>query len=241
MLIVSVVLQAHRERKVASGQPSLPPRDRCTSDWMTVRPHLTVSVSRKDHAPMFANFGARLRKSVTLLLLVALAALAAVPGVSAHTFSDAPPALDVPPYNVLLFTTFATGNQVYICASRENDPNSYTWTFKAPEALLWDDLGRQIGMHYAGPSWEGQDGSKIVGKVVARADAPTPDAIPWLLLEATPQSGPGMFSNVTYIQRIDTVGGLAPVDGCDQATAGSERGVEYTAIYAFYHGAVAEQ
>jgi hypothetical protein len=174
------------------------------------------------------------------LLFLALA-LAMVPGVSAHAQVQTPANLAVPQYNVLLFTAYAIGFQVYVCKPRESDPNSYVWAFKAPEAILWDDAGQQVGTHYAGPSWEGNDGSMIVGKVVARADAPTPDAIPWLLLEAAPQRGAGIFSNVTYIQRIDTVGGLAPADGCDRSTAETERGVEYTAVYAFYHGSVAEQ
>lgn len=186
---------------------------------------------------MYAAFAAHMRRSLTLVMTLALVT---VPGVSASVFSEIPAAIDVPQHNVLLFTSYATGHQVYVCKAREDDPNSYTWTFRAPEAILWDDGGQQIGAHYAGPTWEAADGSKIVANVVARSEAPTPDAIPWLLLEATPQQSGGTFSAVTYVQRLDTVGGLAPTDGCDHSTADTERGVEYTAIYAFYHGAVAE-
>jgi hypothetical protein len=73
--------------------------------------------------------------------------------------------------------------------------------------------------------------------VLERADAPDPSAIPWLLLEAQEHTGSGAFSTVTYIQRLDTVGGVAPVEGCDEAHEGDEARVPYEATYAFYYPA----
>ncbi len=88
--------------------------------------------------------------------------------------------------------------------------------------------------HGAGPHWQAADGSRIVGKVVQRADAPTPSAIAWLLL-ATQSAGPnGSFSDITSIQRVNTVGGIAPANGCGPATAGTSVRIDYTADYHFY-------
>jgi hypothetical protein len=176
-------------------------------------------------------------KYIVLACLMA-AALAAAPAVGAQagpaTISNA---LAVPDGNVLLFKTFATGTQIYTCAPQPDDPETFVWTFKAPEAELQNELGQRVGSHDAGPTWEGNDGSRVVGEVVARVDAPEPGAIPWLLLKARTTAGRGAFSTITYIQRLDTVGGVAPTGGCDHSTADAVREIPYTAVYAFYYGA----
>jgi len=91
-----------------------------------------------------------------------------------------------------------------------------------------------MAKHYAGPTWEADDGSKVIGEVVARSDSPKPDSIPWLLLRAKTTSGSGLFSGVLSIQRLDTVGGSAPAKGCLQPQSGQELRVSYTANYLFY-------
>jgi hypothetical protein len=73
--------------------------------------------------------------------------------------------------------------------------------------------------------------------VLERADAPDPSAIPWLLLGAKEHEGGGVFSTVTHVQRLDTVGGVAPAEGCDEAHAGEEAREPYEATYAFYYPA----
>jgi hypothetical protein len=93
-----------------------------------------------------------------------------------------------------------------------------------------DDDG-QVGIHYAGPTWESNSGSKVVAAVRERC-TPDPDAIPWLLLKATSAQGPGLFGGVTYIQRVNTEGGLAPAEPGD--VVGEEVRVPYTAGYYFY-------
>ena len=175
------------------------------------------------------------RIAVAFLMLVALAAAPVVGAQSSPM--PLPDNLTAPAGNVFLFKTFATGTQNYVCAARTDDPNAYAWTFKGPKAELWNDMGDKVGTHYGGPTWQGNDGSTVVGEVVARADAANPHAIPWLLLKAKSHGGSGVFSTVTYIQRLATVGGVAPADGCDWSAVGAERAVPYTAIYAFYYGA----
>jgi hypothetical protein len=105
---------------------------------------------------------------------------------------------------------------------------------KAPEAQLLDESGQVIGHHFAGPSWQSTDESKVTGKVAARADSPDPESIPWLLLTAADHSGNGLMSQVTHIQRLNTKGGKAPATGCDASHLGAETRVPYTADYFFY-------
>src|SRR5689334_2233224 len=132
-------------------------------------------------------------KRFTSSSLGALALAAAVVGAVQASPSAVPDNLKVPAQNVQLFTTAATGVQVYVCSARTDDPSAFTWTFKAPEADLHNEAGEKVGHHYAGPTWEANDGSKVTGEAVERADAPDPGAIPWLLLKAKTHEGSGVM------------------------------------------------
>jgi len=150
------------------------------------------------------------------------------------------PAVDVPAKlrpnanESLAAIVSAKGVQIYECRANKDQADQYQWAFAAPEADLFDARGGKIGKHYAGPHWESNDGSKIVGTVKERADAPQADAIPWLLL-ATKSVGPaGSFDRVTSIQRVNTTGGVAPKDGCSRNTLGAIGRVSYSADYYFF-------
>jgi hypothetical protein len=134
--------------------------------------------------------------------------------------------LQVPAGNKVAFHAYAEGVQIYRW-------NGTSWTLVAPEAVLYADAGatQRVGTHYAGPTWESASGSKVVGTVLKRATA-DPNAIDWLLLKATAREGPGIFARVTYIQRVNTVGGKAPT--APGAQVGEEVRVPYTAEYFFY-------
>ena len=119
----------------------------------------------------------------------------------------------------------AKGVQIYECRDAK-------WAFVAPDAELFDRAGKKIGTHYAGPHWEAADGSKVVASVKARADAPQAGAIPWLLLSAKSVGGDGAFSKVSSIQRVSTVGGVAPAGACSQP--GARASVRYSADYYFF-------
>jgi len=120
----------------------------------------------------------------------------------------------------------AKGVQIYECRDER-------WVFIAPEAELFDGHGNLVGKHYAGPQWElTGDGSRIVGTVKARADAPDPAAIPWLLLSTRSVGGKGYFSDVTSVQRLWTSGGVAPAGTC--TGGGAQARVPYTAAYYFF-------
>ena len=102
----------------------------------------------------------------------------------------------------------ATGFQIYVC--RPGADGKPVWTLKAPDAELFDEQGKPIGRHFGGPTWQLNDGSQVTGKMAAKAHAPDPTAIPWLLVTVTGHSGSGKLSGVTSIQRVNTVAGLAP-------------------------------
>jgi hypothetical protein len=138
-----------------------------------------------------------------------------------------PPNLFPPPGTVLVTQLAAEGVQIYVCALVGS---VYQWAFVAPEASLGDGQGRMIGRHFAGPTWELNDGSRTTGRVIQSAPSPRPGAIPWLLLEAT--SAPqGLLAGVRFIQRINTVGGVGPVGAC--GTPNQQVRIPYTADYPF--------
>ena len=136
----------------------------------------------------------------------------------------------------LALVVHARGEQIYECRERKDQPadqaGAYDWAFVAPQAGLFDRNGKQIGKHYAGPSWEAADGSKIVGKVRQAAAAPATGDIPWLLLEAKSAGKDGTFSKFTSVQRVATAGGVAPPNGCP--LAGYRVEIPYTADYYFF-------
>jgi hypothetical protein len=146
------------------------------------------------------------------------------------------PANLMPPAQDQLFLRLrATGSQIYAC--QQGMDGSWAFALKAPDARLYDDQCRVVGTHFAGPTWAiTADSSQVAGKKAAEAPAPGGGAVPWLLLSATSSSASGMLAGVSYIQRVETAGGLAPASGCDAGHAGVEVAVPYTATYLYYRG-----
>ena len=142
--------------------------------------------------------------------------------------------LAVPDGAAPLLQVIADGVQIYVCEAKEGGG---AWAFKAPEAALFDREGRQVGTHFAGPSWKLGDGSTVVGEVVGKADAAEPDAIPWLLLRAKSHEGAGVLAGAAFIRRIETEGGAAPEAGCDAQHIAEEARMRYSAVYEFYGAA----
>jgi hypothetical protein len=162
--------------------------------------------------------------------------VAMLTGCATSTGTDpvVPDSLKAPSTQKLSLETRASGVQIYECRTGKGNPARFEWVFIAPEAELFDSTGKKIGKHYAGPTWESNDGSKVAGEVKTRDDGPDSNAIPWLLLSAKSTSGTGPLSRTASIQRVQTVGGKAPADGCSQAQAGKEARVPYEARYYFY-------
>jgi Protein of unknown function (DUF3455) len=173
------------------------------------------------------------KTKITAFLLVLLGAACASPQ-PPTSMVKVPDKLKPGANESLAMIVPAKGVQIYECRARKDQVGGYEWAFVAPEADLFDARGNRTGRHYAGPHWESTDGSKILGTVKERADAPVADAIPWLLLTAKSVGSEGSFSKVTSIQRVNTVGGVAPKAGCSQAAAGTPARINYTADYYFF-------
>lgn len=148
--------------------------------------------------------------------------------------TDVPAALKVGPGQSLLLQAHGAGDQVYICKPSADGKNA--WTLKMPDAQLTDTDGKTVGRHFAGPTWESTDGSRVQGKPAANVPSPDAQSVPWLLLNATSHEGQGVMTSVTQIQRLHTTGGKAPQTGCDDAHTNAETRVAYQADYYFYSG-----
>jgi hypothetical protein len=165
---------------------------------------------------------------------IAFIALLTATGISpAQDARTVPEALRPPAGQSLAFELKALGVQIYECRPRKEDPARCEWVFKAPEAELFESSGRPAGRHYGGPTWEGLDGSKVVGEVKAKDTSRSSGSIPWLLLSAKATSGEGRFSRILSILRLNTTGGAAPAMATS-AQIGQEARVPYTATYAFF-------
>jgi hypothetical protein len=166
--------------------------------------------------------------------LPALAILALVTGstVSAlatdHRAPQVPGDIAVQPGNKVHFHGFGRGVQIYTW-------DGSSWGKPVPEATLFDDEGNVVAIHFAGPTWESNSGSRVVGAVVPPQVIVDPDAIPWLLLKAVSAEGPGIFADTTFIQRVNTSGGKAPET--NGTAVGQVARVPYTADYFFYRHA----
>ena len=172
-----------------------------------------------------------MRKLYRGTIFVALLAAVSMCLPFALAAQEVPSQLQPPSNEQLLLQVHAKGDQVYTCKS---DAEQFTWTLKAPDAQLFDKNGKTFGKHFAGPSWEANDGSRVTGKAVANSPSPEADSIPWLLIAVVSHEGSGVLSRVTSIQRLNTRGGKAPASGCNASHAGQELRVPYSADYRFY-------
>lgn len=144
---------------------------------------------------------------------------------------QAPKELQPPSNEQLLLKVHAKGDQIYSC---KGNGGQFSWVLKAPDAQLFDPSGKPFGKHFAGPSWEAIDGSRITGKAVANAASPDSDSIPWLLVTVVGHTGEGVLARITSIQRLNTKGGKAPASGCDATRVDQEVRVPYSADYLFF-------
>jgi Protein of unknown function (DUF3455) len=177
-------------------------------------PSRDIGNGRKESGPTLSRYAKRLGM-VALVFAVASMARDSI----AQTAKES---IDVPPHSRLLLQAVGSGDQVYGCV---ND----RWALKAPDAKLLNQEGSVIGRHFAGPTWQLNDGSWVKGRAVAKQVAPDATAVPWLLLESV--GGTGRLATVRFIQRTETHGGSAPDGSCSQSAM---RRVPYTATYSFY-------
>jgi hypothetical protein len=164
-----------------------------------------------------------------------------------------PPEIEVAPGNRAFLEGHGVGTQNYVCVP---SGAGFAWRLFTPEATLFDDDAEQVTTHFFGPNpfengtirvaWQhSRDSSTVWGQVVTPSSDPrfvAPDAIPWLLVgrvgARTGPTGGGVLAKTTFIQRVNTTGGVAPSTGCASSTdVGRTAFVPYTADYVFYRDA----
>jgi len=146
------------------------------------------------------------------------------------------------------------GTQNYICSNNSNNSNSGTWVLVQPQAVLHHYQGALyspivVGFHFfTNPGTDGQPGSgagwqlgrgcgffnclqptdQFIGGA-ANKTAPQPNTIPWLLIPKKSSAGPN-FANISFVQRLATIGGIPPSPDC---TVGETYDAAYEADYIF--------
>lgn len=164
-----------------------------------------------------------------------------------------PTNIAVPAGNHVYFVGHGVGTQNYVCSPGKSI-GQVEWILFTPEAHLFDDAGDQLTSHFFSPNpdegnrfiratWrDSQDSSTVWAKANASSSDPAfvnPGAVAWVLLEKVgTQVGPNGGANLTrttFIQRLSTVGGLAPSTGCDvPQDLGAKAFMPYTADYFFF-------
>ena len=144
-----------------------------------------------------------------------------------------PEAVRAPAGSKQMMATTGVGELTYECREKAGMAGQYEWAFVGPVATLYGGDKKMVGKYYAGPTWEAADGSKVTGKQVAVSPA-SPGNIPLQLVKADPAMGAGAMTGVSYIQRLNTKGGVAPAMACDAMGKGKRQVVAYEADYVFY-------
>ena len=174
----------------------------------------------------------------TAIATAALALIAAcgsmTPVMPSYSQAALPATVQVPAGNKVALETIGVGEITYECRVKAAAAGEFEWVFVGPDARLLDRSGKQIGKYYGPPAtWEAMDGSKLTA--VQLAVAPNmAGAIPLQLVKGNPAMGSGAMQGVTYIQRVNTQGGVAPATPCTAANLSAKQIVKYQADYIFY-------
>jgi len=207
---------------------------------------------KNDHAQQTPRRLPHLACAAALAVVFAVSLLPLVHADESVPF-PVPDTLQVPEGNQLFRVGAAVGTQNYLCLLSEASGTGVAWTFVGPQATLFNELERQIITHFLSPNpdeegmaratWQhSRDTSTVWAMAIADSADPDfvePEAIPWLLLEVVGRepgpTGGHRLTRTTFIQRLNTTGGLAPLTGCaDLTDLGQRAFVPYTADYLFY-------
>jgi len=159
-----------------------------------------------------------------------------------------PTELEVPAGNHAFLLGRGAGTQNYACQPAAS-LGRVAWTLFTPQATLFSDQNEQLITHFASPNpdepgivrvtWEDSRDTSTIWARLLKSATVNLDAIAWLKLEVVgrrvgPTGGDTLFGT-TFVQRLNTEGGLAPVTGCDNPQdIGRKAFIPYTADYFFY-------
>ena len=181
-----------------------------------------------------------MNKNLLSLALVATAAVtffagcASTPMMASYNQDAMPASVKVPAGHRVAMEAVGVGETAYECREKKDAAGQYEWVFLGPEAVLNDRCGKKIGSYFGPPAtFENMDGSKVVGVQMAVSPS-SPGNLPIQLAKANPTTGSGAMVGVTYVQRVNTKGGVAPATACGMATKGDLQKVKFQADYIFY-------
>lgn len=176
-----------------------------------------------------------LKTSLAVAAALALSACAAnMSAPMMYSQAALPDAVKVPAGHKVAMETVGAGDITYECRAKKDMAGQFEWVFVGPDAKLMDRAGKQVGRYYGPPAtWESMDGSKFTGAQLAVAPGGTGN-IPLQLVKANPVTGMGAMQGVTYVQRVATMGGVAPAMACAAGNTGAKQIVKYQADYIFY-------
>lgn len=198
---------------------------------------LTSSSPVKTVQTLRSNTVARLRTWSAPLVIFASQALLAASALAMPDNGSLPEPIRAPAGHSATLWTVGIGQITYVCKEKTDQPGQAGWVFGAPQAELFDAQKKLVGRYFGGPTWEiqgvDQTTYSVKGKQVAVSPAGEAN-IPLQLVQAAPQQNTGPLARVSYIQRLNTRGGIAPAAPCSMALIGQEQKVAYQADYVFY-------
>ena len=179
-----------------------------------------------------------IKSTLSVAALAALSACASnmsAPMPSMVYSQDSLPAtVQVPAGHKVAMETVGVGEITYECRANPDMAGQHTWVFAGPDAKLMDRSGKQVGKYFGPPAtWESMDGSKLTATQLAVAPGGAGN-IPLQLVKANPAMGMGAMNGVTHIQRVKTLGGMAPTSACAMSNMGAKQIVKYQADYIFW-------
>ena len=208
--------------------------------------------------------GKKSTRHILTVACVAAFGLMVTTGVRAHdddaiTVPKVPDILKVEDGNEAYLVGHGVGTQNYVCGPSATSITGFAFSLFTPQATLFDDEGGQLITHFFSPNddsglappergtirvtWEdSRDSSRVWAFLLQQSfdeQFVRKDAVPWLLLQesgvAKGPTGGHRLTKTTFIQRLNTVGGLAPGSGCATfGDVGRKAFVPYSADYFFY-------
>ena len=181
-----------------------------------------------------------MNRALTALAAASLLSACAISGgMSSSAQTGVPEAVRVPAGHSVVLETMGAGEITYECRAKKDMAGAFEWVFVGPEARLMNRRGKAVGRYYGPPAtWESNDGSRITGAQLAIAPGGEGN-IPLQLVKANPAMGMGMgaMQGVSHVQRLATLGGVAPALACAAGNAGQKSVVKYQADYIFWRAA----
>jgi hypothetical protein len=169
----------------------------------------------------------------TRSLILAIGIAVALPAAAIPEPANLSPLLRAPANETPAFVLNGNGVYIYQCRQSLLNANAYEWAFVVPDATLYEGA-RTVARHATVGLYESLSDTSSLSGVVRTSQAAGQQNLPWVLMRAQPLADSGLFAGVTSVQRVNTVGGAAPVSGCNSDNVGEEAHVAYRADYYFY-------